>query len=277
LGSQTGGSITRPAAYCGVAGLKPTFGTLDLSGVVPISRHLDHLGVLARTPGDLSAMFDAMSPVGPPRAAWSPLIHPPVLHPIAHFFLEEADEDVRQVTQAAYDALRSAGAELQTLQLPPSFAQIPPLHRLIMAAEAAENHLDTFARNAPAYGPQVGGLILEGLATSAADYLRALRHQDVLRGEVERLFGNEIIAMSPATVTAAPATLDTTGDPRFNSPWSYVGLPTVTIPCGLTPDHMPCGLQLIGPPHRERELLSAAAWCAGILGGTPPPPLLSRP
>ena len=160
-------------------------------------------------------MFDAMSPLGPPRTAWSPLTQPPVLHPIAQFFLEEADEDVRHVTQAAYDALRSAGAELPTLQLPPSFAQIPLLHRLIMAAEAAENHLDTFARNPQAYGPQVGGLILEGLATSAADYLRTLRHQDVLRREVETLFGNEIIALTPATVTAAPATWETTGDPRL--------------------------------------------------------------
>ena len=276
VGSQTGGSITRPAAYCGVAGLKPTFGVLDLTGVVPVSSHLDHLGAIARRTGDLWAMLVAMRPGQPSPPPGAPKHQPPRLHVIEQFFLEQAVEAVRRVTDAAFEKLGRAGVESSRLGLPRSFAPVHLMHHFIMAVDAADNHCESFSHQPTAYRPKVAALIGEGLATMALDYARALRHQAIFRRELDAVLGTDGIAVTPATPTAAPATLDSTGDPSFNSPWSHAGLPTVTIPCGLTPDRLPCGLQFIGPAHSEAELLSVAAWCETVLGFQAQPPLLGK-
>ncbi|MCU0982588.1 MAG: amidase [Pirellulaceae bacterium] len=261
LGSQTGGSITRPAAYCGVAGLKPTFGCVDTTGVVPVSRHLDHVGPLARNAADLWAMFAAMTAADAPGLPLPVLPAPPTLSVIGEFFLQQADDAVRDVTVAASDALLKSGAQLRMLHLPESFVLTLAMHRCLMAVDAAETHLQTFTQHPASYGPRVRALIEDGLSTLAIDYALALRHQAQFRRDMEAILRDDVIAITPATPTAAPAGLDSTGDPSFNSPWSHAGLPTVTIPCGLTPAGLPCGLQLIAPPHQEQRLLSVAAWC----------------
>ena len=277
LGSQTGGSITRPAAYCGVCGLKPTFGRVATTGVVPISRHLDHVGPIARSAADLWTLFAVLADSADSAGAGDPLPElaaPPVLSVIGEFFLQEADEAVRQVTVAASDALLRSGAQLQLLELPESFSLVFPMHRCLMAVDAAETHLQTFTSHGASYGPHVRALIDEGLATLAIDYALALRHQDRLSRDLQLILGEEVIAVTPATPTAAPRGLDSTGDPRFNSPWSHAGVPTVTIPCGLTADGLPCGLQLIAAPGAERRLLAVAAWCERALAFRAVPPLL---
>jgi len=276
VGSQTGGSITRPAAYCGVAGLKPTFGCVDTTGVVPISRHLDHVGPLARCAADLAAMFAAMTAATDPWLPLPPLSAPPTLSVIGEFFLQQADDAVRDITVAASDALLRAGAQVQMLSLPPSFVLTLAMHRCLMAVDAAETHLQTFTAHQASYGPRVRALIEEGLATMAIDYALALRHRQQFRRDMETLIRGDVIAVTPATPAAAPAGLESTGDPSFNSPWSHAGLPTVTIPCGLTPAGLPCGLQLIGPPHQERRLLAVAAWCEQALAFSASPPLAAR-
>ncbi len=276
VGSQTGGSLTRPAAYCGVAGLKPTFGLLDLTGVVPISSHLDHLGVIAHRTSDLWAALVAMRPSQQSVPPWAAKNQPPRLHVFEQFFLEQADEAVRRVTDTAFEKLAQAGGEFSRLALPRAFAPVHLMHHFLMAVDAADNHCETFSQHATAYRPKVAALIGEGLATMALDYARALRHQAIFRRELDAVLGTDRIAVTPATPTAAPATLDSTGDPSFNSPWSHAGLPTVTIPCGLTPERLPCGLQFIGPAHCEAELLSVVAWCEAVLGFKAQPPLLDK-
>ncbi|MBC8872766.1 MAG: amidase [Planctomycetes bacterium] len=261
IGSQTGGSITRPASFCGVTGLKPSFGRVDLTGVVPISRRLDHLGPIARSAGDLAVMLAALAPSEKPTAPSPPVSASPTLHIIEDCFFEQADDDVRQATRFACDKLHSAGAELRRMPLPASFGQVHAMHRCVMVVDAAATHFDRFAQHADAYGPNIRSLIEEGLSTLAIDYTLALQHYEQHRREMEAAFRDDVIALTPATVTPAPAGLDSTGDPAFNSPWSYSGLPTVVIPCGLAANGMPCGLQLIGPRDGELQLLSAAAWC----------------
>jgi Asp-tRNA(Asn)/Glu-tRNA(Gln) amidotransferase A subunit family amidase len=273
LGSQTGGSITRPAAYCGVAGLKPTFGQVDTAGVVPVSCHLDHVGPIARSAADLWTMFTVMVGSKDADLPLPELATPPVLSVIGEFFLQQADEAVREVTIAASDALLKSGAQLQMLDLPDSFSLVLAMHRCLMAVDAAETHLQTFTSHGASYGPHVRALIDEGLSTLAIDYALALRHQDQFRRDLRAIFGQDVIAVTPATPTAAPRGLDSTGDPRFNSPWSHAGVPTVTIPCGLTVDGLPCGLQLIAAPGQERRLLAVAAWCERALAFRAVPPL----
>ncbi|NLF69752.1 MAG: amidase [Candidatus Anammoximicrobium sp.] len=272
VGSQTGGSIVRPAAYCGVAGLKPTFGRVDTAGVVPVSRHLDHVGPLARSAADLGAMFAAMTGADD-RALDLPA--PPTISLIGEFFLQQADDAVRDVMVAASEALLQAGASLQMLRLPESFFLTLAMHRCLMAVDAAESHLQTFVEHQDSYGPRVRALIEEGLSTAAIDYALALRHQGQFRRDLEAIIQGDVIAATPATPTPAPATLQSTGDPSFNSPWSHAGLPAATIPCGLTPAGLPCGLQLIAAPHQEQRLLSVAAWCEQVLTFRAAPPLLN--
>ena len=274
VGSQTGGSIIRPASFCGVAGLKPTFGRVDIAGVVPVSRHLDHVGPIARTAGDLWLAYCAMIEMPGAVVPIEPPARPPVLHVIDDAVLPRADPAIRDAVPAAYAKLRSAGADLRPLALPSSFQEVWRMHGRIMAVDAAEVHRGRFARHRDAYGPRISELIEEGLAHSAVEYASALRHLEAFRETMRTAFGEATIAAMPATVTPAPPGLGSTGDPAFNVPWSYAGLPAVTVPCGLSPDGLPVGLQLIGPPDGEARLLAAATWCEQVLAFQSTPPRL---
>jgi Asp-tRNA(Asn)/Glu-tRNA(Gln) amidotransferase A subunit family amidase len=267
IGSQTGGSITRPASFCGVAGMKPTAGWMPLQGVVPISSRLDHLGPLARTAGDLSAVYAALVADNASDENSTAGVLPlsaPQLGLIETYFMTTADAEVQAATRAAIDRLQAAGARFTPVELPASFEPVHAMHRCVMAVDLAETHCETFMQHAAEYGPKVAGLIREGLNTLAVEYALALRHYDGFRADMRRCFREGPIAVTPATVTPAPDA-DSTGDPSFNSPWSYAGLPTVNIPCGLSSGGMPCGLQFVGAPGSELQLLAVAAWCERVL------------
>jgi Asp-tRNA(Asn)/Glu-tRNA(Gln) amidotransferase A subunit family amidase len=263
LGSQTGGSIIRPASYCGVAGLKPTRDRVDRQGVVPVSDLLDHVGPIARCVADLRLLLAAISDWRPER---SPDGHPPKLLVIREYFFEACDEAVREVTLSALQRLQQAGAELIRTELPESFRNVHAMHRCIMAVGAAENHFASFSQQPQAYSPQITALLEEGLTTFAIDYSLSLRHQQLFRHQTARMLGDSGVAVIPATNTPAPHSLATTGDPGFQSPWTYAGIPALTIPCGLDPAGLPCGLQLIAPEGREDVLFDVAQWCETILG-----------
>jgi Asp-tRNA(Asn)/Glu-tRNA(Gln) amidotransferase A subunit family amidase len=296
IGSQTGGSITRPASYCGVCGCKPTLGRVSSAGLVPLSFHLDHPGPIARSVGDLAIMLDTISgydprdpasidmPVAECAAAIQPL-SPPRLGVLEDFFLVGASPAVQQATRSALADLARAGATLEVVRLPPEFDEVPVLHRVIMAVEAAQYHADLFARQRKQYGPHIARLIEEGLATVAIEYATALEHRRRLRREMLSVLGNLDALVTPATVGPAPG-IETTGDPKFNSPWSYTGLPTISFPCGLaasdweigpTEAGLPVSLQLIGRPFDEPRLFSAAAWCEKAVGFKYGPAILNDP
>ena len=271
LGSQTGGSIIRPASYCGVAGLKPTMGAVSLQGVVPVSFHLDHLGVLARSADDLAVMWEVLKTCPGHRAGFQydtarsyddlpgdgerPRLH------LVPALIEAADEAVRSVVWSALQPLREAWRSFAHIRLEEQFDEALVMHRRIMAVEAAQYHRQQYGTNRDAYGKQLSRLISEGLETAAVDYAAALRYQQSFRVTVRNMLPSPGVAIMASTPGTAPAHLDTTGDPRFNSIWSLAGLPAATIPCGVAADGLPCGLQLVAPAGREDLLLHAAAWC----------------
>jgi aspartyl-tRNA(Asn)/glutamyl-tRNA(Gln) amidotransferase subunit A len=187
---------------------------------------------------------------------------PPRLALPTGFFLDEASDAVRQATLSAVERLRQRGAEILSVPLEVDFPRVLTFHRRIMAVEAAETHRETYPARADQYGPNLRRLLDEGHACGVLDYAEALRHRAAIRRQiVAALDAQQVDALlTPATVTTAPGP-ETTGDPRFNSPWSYTGLPTVNIPCALADDGLPCGLQFIGRPWTEIRLLSVAAWC----------------
>ncbi|HWB13426.1 MAG TPA: amidase [Pirellulales bacterium] len=280
IGSQTGGSITRPASFCGVAGCKPTFGRVSGAGVVPLSRHMDHVGPIARSVADLAAILGAIAGCDPADPSTSDVPvddyvaacqkpSPPRLAIVDEpFFLEGPPGAITSAVFKAADAFRQAGAEIRQTRLPAGFYDVISLHRRLMTVEAAEYHEPMFRTEGHRYGKHIGGLIDEGLATRAVDYAAALVHRRTLQRELLGSFGDgdEFDALiTPATTSTAPSA-ETTGDPKFNSPFSYVGYPTVSFPCGLAEDGLPVALQLIGRPFQEARLLAAASWCESVLG-----------
>lgn len=267
IGTQTGGSITRPSAYCGVCGLKPTYGRLPVAGILPFAATLDHPGPIARTVLDLALLWDVLA--GPPGRADSPprtTLGPPVLARLGGVFDAWSEPSQVVVFEAAMERLARLG--IVGTPLPPPFDVPAALgdHRTIMAAEAAALHRDDLAAYPEDYPPRITELVEEGMALGATAYVRARANLDVARRSAARLFPEGVDAfVLPSAPGPAPG-LETTGDPRFNSPWSFLGLPTLTLPCGLSAEGLPLGLQLVGRPHAERALLRVAEACERALG-----------
>jgi aspartyl-tRNA(Asn)/glutamyl-tRNA(Gln) amidotransferase subunit A len=281
IGSQTGGSITRPASFCGVASCKATFGRVSRQGVVPVSYNVDHVGPMARSVADLAILLGAIAgydehdaqsvrrPVPDYRAALEKLA-PPRLGLIEAFFMEKAEPRVVAVVRAALDRLHRDGAAIDTAGLPSGFDEMHQMHRWVATVDAAEYHREMFSQHSELYGREISAFIRDGLALSPHDYQRARGHQDHFRRAAARAVGDFDALVTPATTQTAPDP-STTGDPQFNSPWSYSGLPTVSIPCGLADDGLPVALQLIGRPFEESQLFGVAAWCERQLKFTATP------
>jgi aspartyl-tRNA(Asn)/glutamyl-tRNA(Gln) amidotransferase subunit A len=271
VGTQTGGSLIRPASYCGVAACKPTFGRIDLEGVVPVAHHLDHAGLIARSVADLELLLRAVIDLeGEPLAE---MTSPPRLGRVDDFFLTQADEAIGSVTRSALARLEACGAGIEAVGLPRGFDELAAMHGRIMAVEAAAVHRRSFQLHRQGYGPRLTALLDEGLALPAIDYAEAWAHQREFRRRIDPWLGRFDAMVMPATDTTAPATLDTTGDPKFQRPWSYAGLPAVSIPCGLAGAGLPAGLQLVGRRNGEAALLAVARWCERCLEFRHLPPL----
>lgn len=289
IGSQTGGSINRPASYCGVAGCKPSFGRVSRAGVMPVSFHLDHVGPIARTAADCGLLLaaiagpDARDPACSERpafelpeeqASWTP-DHPPRLGIVRDYFFESAESETAELVEIALNSLFDAGATAHELSLPGYFDEVHAMHRRIMAAEAAEFHRVTFSAPREGYGPRMAELIDEGLAVTISQYQEALRHRLAFRNAMQRLLAGVDAILLPATPGPAPDT-STTGDARFNSPWSHAGVPSISLPCGVSSAGLPVALQLIGEAWGEEWLLPVAAWCEKHLPPPALPPLLAQ-
>ncbi len=277
IGSQTGGSITRPASYCGIAGCKPTYRRVSLHGILPLAPSMDHPGPIARTVHDLAILLDVLAgpdardPVcasAPAPAVYRALLRDqpaaPRLGRLRGLFEELADPVVQQSFEEALKLLGKAGASIQEQALPPSFSEVIRRHRTIMAVEAAAWHEPLFEKHPDDYLPRITELLNEGLATPAPEYARCRQHQVQLSREMLDCFRDVDALVTPATTTPAPDRA-TTGNPAFNSPWSYTGLPVVSFPIGLSPDGLPLSIQLVGRPWGETALFRAAAWCEAVI------------
>ena len=269
IGSQTGGSITRPASYCGVAGCKPTFGLVDCDGVVPLAPNMDHPGPLARSVRDLALLLDVIgderpNALGIVTALDASPLAPPRLGRLGGIFDALADEEVRASIANTLDRLSTAGAAVHSVPLPATFADVISRHRTIMTVEAAAWHGALLAKHPNGYLPKIRSLIEEGFRTSAPEYVRCCEHQARLSRDILACFDTADVLVTPATTTPAPDT-SSTGDPSFNSPWSYTGLPTVSFPIALSRDGLPLAIQLIGRPNSEPALFRAAVWCESVV------------
>lgn len=287
LGSQTGGSTCRPAAYNGIVGLKPTYGRISRYGVVPVSWSLDTVGILVRTVEDAAAMLQVMSGHDPkdPGSSTQPVPdflaqlakiessgNPPRIGLLGGFFREHATQEVWNHTKEIAGRLTQAGAVVEELALPRSFATAHACQRVIMNVECAAFHEETFRERADEYGPRIRSGIEMGMLIPGVDYLNAQRLRRVFRRDMTQMLAGFDVALTPAIPAPAPRDLSTTGDAAFQSPWTSSGLPTVVVPSGLSLDGLPLAIQLAAPPWQEGKLLGAARWCESVLGmGLTPP------
>ena len=282
LGSQTAGSVLRPAAYNGVVGLKPTMGRISRRGVLPVSWSVDTMGVFARTVEDAALALSALSrhdgadpfSLNAPAPSWSgPAGRPPRIGLLRTFFLERCDPAVRDHVEGAAAGLEAAGAEIEELSPDLGMDALQAAHRTVMNVNAAAVHGRLFAERPGDFSPDVRRTIEIGLLTPSTTYVQAERIRRAFR---ERLLaaiaGCDAVMTTTTREAGAPAT-DTTGDPRWQAPITTAGLPAVSLPSGLTGDGLPLGVQLFGPPMADGPLLAAAAWAEAALGFSEAPPL----
>jgi Asp-tRNA(Asn)/Glu-tRNA(Gln) amidotransferase A subunit family amidase len=291
IGTQTGGSIIRPASFCGVAGFKPAHGYLPTEGILPFAPSLDHPGPIARTIGDLALVqvevveqlnearrdiphewsrehVDREDPI---RSIRKPPDRPVRLIRLRGFFDRRTDPATLEAFERALDILCKAGAEvIEKSDDVFDFEHIIAEHRLIMSAECAAIHEAWFAEHRDEYAPHIRSLVEEGLARPLTRYIRARLEQDNANSRLRQVFegdgvdDNGSVIATPATIGPAPDT-QTTGNPCFNSPWSYLGWPTFSIPIGLDPEGMPLAIQLVGHDWSRHYLYWAAYWCEAVI------------
>jgi aspartyl-tRNA(Asn)/glutamyl-tRNA(Gln) amidotransferase subunit A len=272
LGSQTGGSITRPASYCGVAGCKPTFRRVSTAGVVPLAPSMDHVGPIASCVRDLAILLQAIAgpdthdPECSDRAVPDYLAYcrgapsAPRFGRLRGLLVDLAEPPMQELLERVTMRFRSQGAVVSEVALPAAFAEVVPCHRTVMAVEAAAFHGLRLRRHPHDYSPKIRSLLEEGLACPAPEYARCKELQQQLSRDMGSCFEEVDVLLTPATTGAAPD-MSTTGDPAFNSPWSFTGLPTVSVPAGRDADGLPLAIQLVGRRWDEAQLLAAAAWC----------------
>jgi aspartyl-tRNA(Asn)/glutamyl-tRNA(Gln) amidotransferase subunit A len=284
MGSQTVGSVLRPASYNGIVGLKPTYGRVSRRGVVPVSWSLDTVGWMSRTVADAALLLQVLA--GPddrdPVASRSPAddylsgletAKPPRIGLITSFFMEEADQETQQRTRAALDRLASAGASVEELALPESFRTAIPDQLTIMAAEAAAFHKPLYEKQAQDYQPKLREMLRRGLEIDAVTYSKALERRLQFSADMRLMAEKADILLTPSTPSAPLADLTNTGDTRFQGPWTSCGLPAITLPIGLAESGLPLGIQLIASPFEEARLLAAARWCERVMDVQLAPPV----
>jgi amidase len=260
LGTQTVGSVLRPAAYCGVVGVKPTYGLVPTAGVIPLGWSLDHVGCFARSVADAALALGVLAGRALAVAAAPPRIG------IPRAWVDRAEPEVAAHVTSMAARLADAGARMEPTELPPSVEAIDGAGRLVMAVEAAAYHTGRFGGDLSRYRPGVAGLVRSGLGVSGVAYVRANRERARFRQDMAPFLDRYTVLIAPVAPGPAPKGLASTGDARFCAPWSFIGVPSITLPSGFARNGLPVAIQLVAGQGREGTLLGAAAWCEGVLG-----------
>ena len=260
LGSQTVGSVLRPAAYCGIVGFKDAHGQVPVGGVIPLAWSLDHVGALTRSVADSALAMSVLAG----RELELPAVSAPRLA-LAPELLARASRDVAAHVEAVADAFARAGATVSKVELPASFRDLAAAGLTVLEAEAAAYHQAAFASHAVDYSPEMRSLIEAGLRVPATAYVRANRVRLAFREDVMALLGAHDALLSPTAPTPAPAGLSSTGDGSLCAPWSNAGVPAITLPSGIASSGLPHAVQLVQAAGASGRLLAVAAWCERVL------------
>jgi Asp-tRNA(Asn)/Glu-tRNA(Gln) amidotransferase A subunit family amidase len=262
LGTQTIGSIIRPASFCGVVGMKPSYERISRLGVIPLSPSLDHVGFFTPDVAEAKRVAPILC------KDWDDRIRPrkkPILGIPDGPYLTNVSEYGVAHFKAVCNMLARGGYEIRHAAVTPDFAEIRERHNLILAAEAAHVHAVWFEKYGDDYAPKTAELIRNGQKVSAFALAEARRGQERLRVELnEAMYTNQIdLWICPSTTGPAPKGLDSTGDPVMNLPWTQAGMPALNLPAGQSPEGLPMGLQVTAGWAMDEALLS---WAEGLEG-----------
>jgi len=271
--TDTAGSIRLPAAYCGVVGIKPTYGLVPLRGVIPLSWSLDHVGPLARTVRDAAIVLRAIAGYDPQDITSAKVLGEdyaaaldrppePMTIALACNLFDDVDPEIKRIVDAAILELQQFG-ELREMNLPVDN------DRTVAAAETFAYHANFVAKSSDSYQPETLRRIRTGAEISAADYIRKKQELDTLRRCANRLFEQADVIVSPTVPIPPPTIEELQTDPsrlrptelvmlRNTRPFNVLGLSAVSVPCGFTSAGLPVGLQIAGPPGAEATVLRLA-------------------
>jgi aspartyl-tRNA(Asn)/glutamyl-tRNA(Gln) amidotransferase subunit A len=272
IGSQTVGSVGRPGAFNGIVSIMATQSRVSLAGAFPLAWSLDHVGAFSRSVADLGALLEAMSDSPMPSNWARPGGHKYRIGVVRGFFHEKAEAESRSGIDALAGKLSDAGFHVEDAALPSIFDLHQALIRTILRSEAASTHQDLIQNKPEAYGPKLRDLVQMGLLIDATSYLRARRIRRHYQREMAALFAHFDILLTPGAPGPAPAGM-ATGDPVMQAPWSLADFPTMTLPCGLSANGMPLGIQLSAAPLHEGLLIEAAKAIESVIGFTAKPNL----
>ncbi|HME94209.1 MAG TPA: amidase [Methylomirabilota bacterium] len=273
LGSQTGGSVIRPGAYCGVFALKPTHGLVSRHGMFRLSGSLDHVGLFARTVEDLALLledlagYDERDPdsIARARAPYRALAaEEPPIEPRFGFFRSGRWSQVDADAQAALGELvEHLGGRVEEFDLSVGADELAERHRTVMDAEMAINLRREWETGRDRLSTALQSRISHGREVRAREYLAAKEATAALRTTFAELFEQRYDAiLTPAAHGTAPAGLESTGEPTFNSMWTLLGLPAISVPLLEGANGLPLGVQLVGARDSDARLLRTARWLA---------------
>jgi len=263
LGSQTAGSVIRPAAYCGVVGYKGTYGWTDLTGVHPLASSLDTLGLFTRRVVDTAPVRAVLAPgarttVMARQPARIRLFRTPMW--------EQASTEARRAVERALRMVGDADAATDEAPVPASWADIVTTQTTIMVADMGRQFATLLRDHGDKLSPAIRAQIEQGQKT-APDVEQAARAKaDALRAEIAELLPPGDVWITLAAPGEAPQGLGATGDPTFNRPWTLLGVPCVALPYREGPNGLPLSVQLVAARGTDDDLLDAAAWVEDVLG-----------
>lgn len=279
LGEQTAGSNLRPAAFCGIEAIKPTYGRISRFGCYPFTWSHDHAGIIGLTMADIALVLsviagpdprdrNSLPDPAPPADLDVASIRPPRIGVIENFFPEHTDAAMLDAIVKSAERFQAAGARVTRVRLPEDFGIIWTLHRVVGGPESLTLYSRRFAES-----PDEPYSTRRLLATliPASYYLQAQRIRAYLWSALQEVFAEVDALLLSVAPGAAPRGFASTGETTMLIPWSCLGYPAITVNGGMSPEGLPLGLQLVGAPMEDYRLLRTGAWAETVLGRLPAP------
>ena len=264
FGTQTGGSVLRPAAFCGTVGYKPSYNMINRAGLMFAAENLDTIGLLTRTVDDADLLMSVLL-----KRPLSKTLPRKAIATIGlcrtHLWEMASDETIFAVNDSV-ERLKAKNARFIEITLPPSFQHLNDARNIINDFERSRVMADHWYNDRELLSENIQGQLERGLSMSYKTYKKALNLAQKSRHEIKGIFDQVDFVLAPSTHGEAPFGLDSTGDPKFQGLWTILHVPTITLPTHSGPNNLPVGIQLIGYNHRDEHLLSWARWVLENLG-----------
>ncbi len=278
LGTQTAGSVLRPASYNGIIGFKPSFGVFDTKGIFPVSHTLDTVGWMSRSIEDIAVIFDMLSSrihtgINLTDNVLNTILNGvrefekqiPRIGVVAAFYERESCLEIQANMFEVTEKLSNFGGKIEIFKLPNSFIGINEARKIIEYSEAYTFHNSFFREHIDSYKLNTKTRIKSGKSISASDYIRSLKLVSQFRKDIKKSLENFDVIIMPTNNDLVPKDRKTTGDSKFQSPWSAAGLPAISIPSGIDSNGMPLGIQVVGNFLNDYKLLKVSNWIKNVI------------